>query len=251
MGEKSVQKKRYIVEKARDVFMEKGFKKVTMKDIVEACDISRGGLYLYFESTSQIFMEVLRMESEEADDVFSDSITEDATAADILLLFLKEQKKELLRKKNTLTQATYEFYFENDLPKRDNILKKQFDSAVKIIEKLIEAGVENGEFLCEDCEGTARNIMFVLEGLKISAQTIGVTAEAVDREILYLLRGLGVECEGGFSESAFVRQITGVGNVCERSALLAAGRKKLFQPKTAGDGVTVAIALEEYTVNFG
>ena len=187
MGEKSVQKKRYIVEKARDVFMEKGFKKVTMKDIVEACDISRGGLYLYFESTSQIFMEVLRMESEEADDVFSDSITEDATAADILLLFLKEQKKD------TLTQATYEFYFENDLPKRDNILKKQFDSAVKIIEKLIEAGVDNGEFLCEDCEGTARNIMFVLEGLKISAQTIGVTAEAVDREILYLLRGLGVE----------------------------------------------------------
>ena len=57
MGEKSVQKKRYIVEKARDVFMEKGFKKVTMKDIVEACDISRGGLYLYFESTSQIFMD--------------------------------------------------------------------------------------------------------------------------------------------------------------------------------------------------
>ena len=66
-------------------------------------------------------------------------------------------------------------------------------SMMKIIEKLIEAGVDNGEFICEDSEGTARNIMFVLEGLKISAQTIGVTAEAVDREILYLLRGLGVE----------------------------------------------------------
>ena len=75
------------------------------------------------------------------------------------------------------------------------MLKKQFDSAVKIIEKLIEIGVENGEFYCEDCEGTARNIMFVLEGLKISAQTIGVTAEAVDREIFYILRGLGVEEE--------------------------------------------------------
>lgn len=60
-----------------------------------------------------------------------------------------------------------------------------------------------------------------------------------------------VECEGGFTESSFVRQITGVGNVCERSALLAAGRKKLFQRKVAQDGVTVAIALEEYTVNFG
>ncbi len=59
-----------------------------------------------------------------------------------------------------------------------------------------------------------------------------------------------VECEGGFSESAFVRQITGVGNVCERSALLAAGRKKLFQRKVAEGGVTVAIALEEYIVRL-
>lgn len=193
MGEKSAQKRKYILETARRVFMEKGYKRVTMKDIVDACEISRGGLYLYFNSTSEIFLEVLKMETEEVDDVFSDSITEDATAADILALFLKEQKKELLRKKDTLTQATYEFYFENELPKKDNILKKQFDSAVKIMEKLIEAGVENGEFYCEDPLGTARNIMFVLEGLKINAQTIGITAEAVDREFMYILTALGVE----------------------------------------------------------
>lgn len=195
MGDKSIQKRKYILETARKVFMEKGFKRVTMKDIVEACDISRGGLYLYFESTDQIFLEVLKMESQEADDVFSDSITEDATAADILILFLKEQKKELLRKHNTLTQATYEFYFEKDLPKRDNILKRQFDSAVKIIEKLIEAGVENDEFYCDDCKEAARNIMFVLEGLKICAQTINITSDVVDREILYILKSLGVEEE--------------------------------------------------------
>ncbi|MCH5341371.1 MAG: TetR/AcrR family transcriptional regulator [Acetatifactor sp.] len=193
MGEKSVQKRKFILETARKVFVEKGFKKVTMKDIVEACEISRGGLYLYFDNTSQIFMEVMKLESEEADDVFSDSITEDATAADILVLFLQEQKKEMLRKKDTLTQAVYEFYFENQLSRKDNILKKQFDSAVKIIEKLIEIGVDNGEFYCEDCAETARNIMFVLEGLKISAQTIKITPETVDRQIVYILKSLGVE----------------------------------------------------------
>lgn len=193
MGEKSIQKRKFILDTARKVFMEKGFKRVTMKDIVEACDISRGGLYLYFDSTQEIFLEVLRMESEETDDVFSDNIKEDATAADILMLFLKEQKKELLRKKDTLTQATYEFYFENTLMKKDNILKKQFESAVIIIQKLIEAGVESGEFYCEDPEGAARNIMLVLEGFKISAQTIGVTAESVDKQLLYILRSLGVE----------------------------------------------------------
>ncbi len=193
MGEKSIQKRRYILETARRVFVEKGFKRVTMKDIVEACNISRGGLYLYFESTSQIFLEVLKLESEETDDVFSHSITEDATAADILILFLQEQKKELLRREDTLTQAIYEFYFENQLGRKENVLRKQFDAAVKIIEKLIETGVDNGELYCDDCQGTARNIMFVLEGLKISAQTIGITADAVDREVFYILRSLGVE----------------------------------------------------------
>lgn len=193
MGEKSLQKKKYILETARKVFMEKGYKNVTMKDIVEACDISRGGLYLYFNSTAEIFREVLHMESEEADDVFSDSIREDATATEILALFLKEQKKELLSKKDNLAIATYEYYFGEDVPKKNNILKRQFDSAVKIIEKLIETGVENGEFYCEDCRSAARNIMFLLEGLKISAHTIGVTPEMVDRELLFILNGLGVE----------------------------------------------------------
>lgn len=193
MGEKSVQKRKYILDTARKVFMEKGFKRVTMKDIVEACDISRGGLYLYFNSTEEIFMEVLRMESEETDDVFSGNVKEDSTATDILMLFLKEQKKELMRKKDTLTQATYEFYFENKLSKKDNILKKQFESAVFVLRKLIETGVESEEFYCEDPERAARNIMLVLEGLKISAQTIGVTSESVDKQLLYILKSLGVE----------------------------------------------------------
>lgn len=194
MGEKSVQKRKYILETAREVFVQKGFKCVTMKDIVDACDISRGGLYLYFASTEEIFMEVLRMETQETDDVFSDSIKEDATAADILMLFLKEQKRELLRKNNTLTKAIYEFYFANKpAKKKDNILKNQFDTAVIILQKLIEAGVESGEFYCEDSSGTAKNIMFLLEGMKIAAQTISIDADTVDQQLLYIMKNLSVD----------------------------------------------------------
>ena len=112
MGEKSAQKRKYIVETARGVFVEKGYKDVTMKDIVDACKISRGGLYLYFASTEEIFMDVLKMEAEEADDVFAGKVREDASPSDILALFLKEQKKEMLFKRNSLTKAVYEYYFE-------------------------------------------------------------------------------------------------------------------------------------------
>lgn len=195
MSEKSAQKKKHIVKAAREVFIDKGYKSVTMKDIVDACEISRGGLYLYFSSTEEVLMEVLKMESEETDDVFGGKIKENSSPSDILALFLKEQKKELLRKRNNLTEAVYEYHFEHKVPKKDNLLKQQFDTAVRIIEKLIDAGVANGEFYCEDSRGAARNIMYVLEGLKIASLTRGIVEEAVDREILYIMQGLIIEEE--------------------------------------------------------
>lgn len=193
MGEKSVQKKKYILETARKVFVEKGYKNVTMKDIVETCGISRGGLYLYFDSTEQILLEVLQMEADETDDVFSQNITQDDTAADILTLFLKEQKKELLQKKNSLTVAIYEYFFSHKATDKNNMLRKQFDAGVRVLEKLIEAGIASGEFYCEDPKGAASNIMYVLEGMKIDAQTFGITEKMVDEQLLYIMQGLIVE----------------------------------------------------------
>ena len=193
MGEKSAQKKKYILDTARKVFVEKGFKKVTMKDIVEACEISRGGLYLYFESTDQILMEVLQMEADETDDVFTEQIAREDTAADILTLFLKEQKKELLQNKDNLTVAVYEYFFAHKPTDKNNMLRRQFDAGVKVIEKLIETGIDSGEFYCENPKGAAANIMYVLEGLKINAQTFGITEKMVDEQLLYIMQGLITE----------------------------------------------------------
>ncbi|WP_026669057.1 TetR/AcrR family transcriptional regulator [Butyrivibrio sp. AE3006] len=190
MSEKSAQKRKYILKKAREVFSEKGFKNVTMKDVVEACDISRGGLYLYFSSTEEIFLAVLSDEPDDDDDeAISKALTGDATAGDMLALFLKEQKKEILRKKS-LVLASYEYFAEKDITAGDNPLRKQFEAGIQIVQTLIENGVRAGEFICADPYGCARNLMYVVEGLKVSAKTIGVSEAAVDRELLYILEGL-------------------------------------------------------------
>ena len=55
--------------------------------------------------------------------------------------------------------------------------------------------------------------------------------------------------EGDFTPSSFVKSITGVENVCERSALMGADR--LLVKKTAISGVTVAVATENLEVYFG
>ena len=54
---------------------------------------------------------------------------------------------------------------------------------------------------------------------------------------------------GEFTPSPFVQSITGVDNVCERSALM--GAEKLIVRKTACHGVTVAVATEKWEVHFG
>lgn len=194
MSDKAVKKKQYILDSARKVFSQKGFKDVTMKDIVEACDISRGGLYIYFNSTDEILEELLKQESEETDDVFSRSINKDCSAGDVLALFLKEQKKELLSDKENLSVAVYEYLFKaHKNGAKDTVIKPKFKTAVEIITHLIDSGVENGEFYCEDSEGAARNIMYVIEGLKIASHTVGITEKDIDRELLYIMGGLIVE----------------------------------------------------------
>ncbi|MBR0171931.1 MAG: TetR/AcrR family transcriptional regulator [Lachnospiraceae bacterium] len=196
MGEKSERKKQFIIEKARGVFARKGYKAVTMKDIVEACEISRGGLYLYFGSTREIFEAVMAAENaeEDAEDVaLTRAININAPASDMLAIFIKAQKKEVFRKRNNLTVASYEYFTEitgGGAGQED--LKGRFDTAVMIIERLIMSGVESGEFICDDPEGWARNLMYVIEGMKVSAHTMGVTESMFDREMLYVLGNLVV-----------------------------------------------------------
>lgn len=57
------------------------------------------------------------------------------------------------------------------------------------------------------------------------------------------------QVEGAFSSSAFVAQTVGVDNVCERAAVLGSGGKLLCQ-KLAEDGVTMALAVSDYTPNW-
>lgn len=60
------------------------------------------------------------------------------------------------------------------------------------------------------------------------------------------LRSAGAE----FTISAFVQSVTGVDNVCERSAVLASDFGRLLQKKEGAGGVTTAVAAREWRIHF-
>lgn len=55
---------------------------------------------------------------------------------------------------------------------------------------------------------------------------------------------------GEFEESEFVKNITGIGNVCERSALIGCEKGSILLKKQAHDGITIALAKEMRGICF-
>lgn len=102
---------------------------------------------------------------------------------------------------------------------------------------------ENG--LCEAAVKAVASIDIKGEepGLLQYAAELGVPFTVYRAETL-----LKTELPLGFTASAFVKSVTGVDNVCERSAICKAaemseeGKTELLVPKRAADGVTVAVA---------
>ena len=109
-----------------------------------------------------------------------------------MLMYLEEQKKSILKKKDNLAAASYEYLFESKLSNQTNPVRKQFDERAAALAGLIAEGVEQEWMGCEDADAAALNICYTIEGLKVSAQTIGLTAEAVDNEIEYIMVTLGM-----------------------------------------------------------
>lgn len=110
-------------------------------------------------------------------------------------------------------------------------------------------------------------VEYVLEEAGISPKALAAAAsidlKKEEQGILELCGSYGIEfytypaselegVKGDFRPSEFVRKTTGVDNVCERAALLAAGAGgRIIHKKYAENGVTAALAVREWRIRFG
>ena len=183
MKTKSKLKKEYILENAMKVFIKKGFTSVTMTDIVNQCSISRGGLYKYYKSTEDIFIEIISHSKSNQNNYYIDSINNRAPFREIFSTYLEEKKKYLLCIKSTLVLAMYEFFLskKND-PSYSNIISKRFDSSVKILSLILRYGTECGEITITNFDERSRQILLLLEGMYILALSSNLPESLIDNQ---------------------------------------------------------------------
>ena len=110
---------------------------------------------------------------------------------------------------------------------------------LSFIRKVLQA---NG--LLEEAIGQVASIDLKKDepALWMAAETYGVPLRFFTAEEL-------MQVKGEFSKSAFVQAVTGADNVCERASI-AAGAEEILVPKTAENGLTLAIGVRKMMIRF-
>lgn len=167
MGLKGEKTKQFIREKSYQLFAEKGFKEVTMKDICELTGLSRGGLYRHYESTRQIFLEIVNSFSDQQrNEVFS-KMERRIPATAILEELLSKYASEMLDSKNSFSLAICEFYSNPAISREDNSVKRQYEISKSTWVALINYGIETKEFNRVNPESVFNVILFAYQGVRM------------------------------------------------------------------------------------
>lgn len=141
-----------ILKAARKLFFEKGFKPVTVESIAKKAELSKGSIYLYYNSKEEIYTQILLSDIDKFHERIVDllpSTTNGYSASDALFrlaaiyvdFFLND--RELFRILMTFMLHTTDMNLPEDL---NNHIIKTTNRTINIIEQIFRYGVERGEF---------------------------------------------------------------------------------------------------------
>ncbi|MDO5564880.1 MAG: TetR/AcrR family transcriptional regulator [Eubacteriales bacterium] len=179
--------KQFIIEKSKKLFSKQGYTTVTMKDVCMACGLSRGGLYRYFGSTKEIFLEILNEDKEDKDQLLIKSIKENVPALQIFKGFLKDRKETLILGDCRGFSFAVQEFTKQEISQREH-LKKRINQAKEGLILLLEYGQKQGEFKIFDNECMALTILLFLDSLEVNAYILDFTEKEVDMQLDFLLQ---------------------------------------------------------------
>lgn len=174
MGAKGNNTKKMICSEAYQLFCSRGFKDVTMKDICDKTGLSRGGLYRHYDSTEQIFLEIISEFTEHQKNEFSEKIRQNLPAAQILNEILFKYTNEMADSENSLSLAIYEFYSSQKISKTENSVTRQYELSKSMWMELINYGMQTKEFKIVNPEAVFDIIVFSYQGVRMYSRLMKI-----------------------------------------------------------------------------
>jgi len=153
-----------------------------MQDIIDECGISRGGIYIYFASVDEVFLEVMKQRNKERISGISKAVHDHEPFDDVFQNYMAKQKARLVNFENSLFRAYCEYLFSK--PKaavqafRDTQLNQLRDS----IEAILMLGAQQGVIDGANVSKFATHIIATIDGLSVLALGNALTEEIINEQ---------------------------------------------------------------------
>ncbi|MFB7140655.1 TetR/AcrR family transcriptional regulator [Gottfriedia sp. NPDC056225] len=164
------QRRTKILEAAKQVFIENGYERTTMKHVMDASNVSRGGLYQYFANKEDLFEAILADSLSRVYDETREKLNQKVDSYwELLLLRIFGESRVPNDKMDPLAPSVLEFFItgRND-SRRRKYGKERYHFGIKIYSDVIKEGQKNKEFSSKyDSEIVARMIVSFIDGLAL------------------------------------------------------------------------------------
>ena len=169
-----------IKSEAMKLFLQRGYKDVSMQDICNACNLSKGGLYRHFGSKSEILLSLVQAERQY--DV-QEQMGKGTPAVDILNQYLDIFYQNMLMSDRSLAFALYEYA----VTEKDSGLLCEDESDIGIWKSLISYGISRGEFNDVDYRSVMNTLLYAYRGIRMWSRAISID-ENVPRSVIEMIK---------------------------------------------------------------
>ena len=189
-----IESKQRIMKAAMDVFSRKGYAKANMREIAGAAGISIGGVYLYFRNKEYLYKSLIHEKMQDMGDRTAAIAERAQCATEALSCFLGLYLERALKHKEFILLHIREHGFTFGREEK----KRFFRGQKKVIEEILQVGIDTGEFRNCNTKNMADIIMGSMRGIILSIALDGeedgtITTEALKDFVLY---GIGKRAKG-------------------------------------------------------
>ena len=142
-------RKNAILKAARKLFFDKGFRNVTVESIAKKAELSKGSVYLYFQSKEDIYTQILLSDNEKFYKTMAGLMKEGQNASEMLMGFADAYATYFINDRE-LFRILMNYMLNTDhmnLPEEiDHLIVKATNKTADIIEDIFTMGIKSGEY---------------------------------------------------------------------------------------------------------
>ena len=157
--------KQEIMLRAEQLFAQSGFESVSMREIAEACGITKANIYYYFKDKESLYLQVLESDMLEMIGMLNRAAQREGTARDKIAR-IAETVVRLLHSKPALIRMGMRLLGEHE-PDILGLVHSHRQELLRPVEQVLEEGMRSGELRLLNVQVTALSFVIIMRVLVI------------------------------------------------------------------------------------